>query len=116
MLPSNFDSLTADRPELTESFSRLAKLINEHPNWNEINPREIRKFLGHNVDKWQMANALDYLVERGWLHQVYVVITPSGVMANDEFEDPSDIPERLPDRFNQYFDTAEADVVPILKP
>jgi hypothetical protein len=43
------------------------------------------------------------------------VLTPSGVYADGEFEDPTKIPEKLPDRRENYFDTAESDVVPIFK-
>jgi hypothetical protein len=43
------------------------------------------------------------------------VLTPSGVLAEGEFEDPTKIPEKLADRFNRYFDTSDSDVVPLFK-
>jgi hypothetical protein len=41
------------------------------------------------------------------------ILTPSGVQAEGEWDTLEEIPARLPDRFNHYFDTEDADVVVI---
>lgn len=44
---------------------------------------------------------------------VYKVKTPSGVFADGEWDDPSQIPPKLPDRFEHYFETAEAEILKV---
>jgi hypothetical protein len=67
------------------------------------------------MDLVSLATALVLLARNGFVHRFYRVITPSGVEADGEFEDLSEIPPRMPDRFENYFDTAEADVVPVFR-
>jgi hypothetical protein len=43
------------------------------------------------------------------------VATPSGVLAEPEFNDPRDIPDKLPDRRERYFETSDADIVPVFR-
>lgn len=68
------------------------------------------------IDRYTLAFALDLLVEKGYYRERYTVLTPSGVLADAEFEDPTEIPAQLPDRFHRYFDTAESEVVTVLAP
>ena len=44
---------------------------------------------------------------------VYRVLTPSGVLADGEWMRREDIPARIPDRFNNYFETAEAEIIEV---
>ena len=67
------------------------------------------------VDAYDLASALVLLTEAGVLVRRFKVIAPSGAYADGEFENLAQIPERLPDRFNNYFDTAEADVTPVFR-
>jgi len=113
MLPTNFDSLTAERPDLAATLRQVAGWIRQHPDWNLIDPRELARTV-KNVDAWALASALHLLVEKGLFRQVYMVTTPSGVLADGEFEDPRQIPETLPDRFNRTFETAESDIIAVL--
>ncbi len=41
------------------------------------------------------------------------VMTPNGVIADGEWGSKENIPARIPDRFNNYFDTAEADIIEV---
>lgn len=88
--------------------------INAHPQERVLNPvrlrREIRK-----PTAADLAIALTLLEKAGLLRRVYKVVTPSGVLTDAEFDDPTKIPEKLPDRFEKYFDTSEADVIPIFR-
>ena len=59
--------------------------------------------------------AFTLLVRAGLLARAYKIMTPAGVIADEEFDDPTQIPERLPDRFEHYFDTADADVIPVFR-
>jgi hypothetical protein len=113
MLPTNFDSLTDERPDLAATLRQVARWIREHPDWEILDPRELAR-TAKQIDPWTLASALHLLVERGFFRQVYMVTTPSGVLADGEFDDPRKIPERLPDRFNRHFETAESDIVAVL--
>ncbi len=114
MSPINFDALINNYPESKRALRKLEKWMLTHGDVQAINPttlaREVR-----GVDAVALANALTLLVKAGLLRRVYKVLTPSGVFAEGEFDDPTKIPERLPDRWEHYFSTAESDVVPIFK-
>jgi len=55
------------------------------------------------------------LCDKGFFRQVYMVVAPSGVLADGKYDDPRRIPVRVADRWNQYFETAEADIVAVLE-
>ena len=112
MLPTNFDSLTVERPDLASTLRQLMDWIRQHPDTNVIDPREVVKTIP--VDPWALASVLRLLVDKGIFRQVYMVTTPSGVLADGQFEDPAKIPDKLPDRFNRYFETSESDIVAVL--
>jgi hypothetical protein len=114
MLPTNFDFLTVERPDLGPTLHRLRDWVQTHRDWNVLDPRELARSLS-DVDSFTLASALALLVESGLLRQVYVVVTPSGVLADGEYDDPRQIPKRVPDRFNHYFDTLEAEIIPVLR-
>ena len=103
----NFDALAREHPELRIALKRLGIWLKEHPD-PIIIPSKIS-----GVEAYALASALMLLAKSGVLHRLYKVKTPSGVYADGVFEDVSEIPERLPDRFNNYFDTAEADITPV---
>lgn len=114
MLPTNFDSLINERSDLAPALRRLREWIEGHKYSHTLDPRELAKSLPE-VDSISLASALALLVRRGMLRQVYRVVTPTGSLADGEYEDPRKIPPRVPDRFNRYFDTVEAEVVPVLR-
>jgi hypothetical protein len=114
MLPTNFDFLTDERPDLSRVLHLLQRWIESHRQLNVLDPRDLARSLP-DIDSVTLASALALLVKRGVLRQVYRVVTPSGVLADGEYEDPRQIPQRVPDRFNHYFDTIEAEVIPVLR-
>lgn len=114
MSPINFDALIDEHPESKRALLKLKKWMQAHGDAQVIYPtilaREVR-----DIDPASLASALTLLERIGFLRRVYKVLTPNGVFADQEFDDPTKIPERLPDRWENYFDTAEADVIPIFK-
>jgi hypothetical protein len=121
MSPINFEPIAKLHPEYRTLLADLAMWLAKRAmgfkreRMPTIDPRDLAK-AWPNVDRMDLSLLLHLLVQAGAFRTVYKVITPSGVMADGEFDDPRQIPEKLPDRFNEYFDTSEADVVPILKP
>jgi hypothetical protein len=110
----NFEALAKQHPEYKRALRKLDSWLTGHPALRVINPKLLAKEIS-GVDKAELAAALMLLEQAGHLKRVYKVLTPSGVLAEGEFQDPAEIPKRLPDRFENYFDTAEADVLPIFK-
>jgi hypothetical protein len=88
--------------------------MNAHPSERVLNPLKLWRDI-RTTGPADLTVALTLLVEAGELRRVYKVLTPSGVLASEEFDDPTTIPERLPDRFEHYFETSDADVIPIFR-
>lgn len=113
MSPINFDALINEHPDIKHALRRLEEWMRTK-DIKVIYPNTLAKEV-RDVDALELTTALSLLVTAGYLRRVYKVLTPSGVFAEGEFDDPTKIPEKLPDRWEHYFDTAESDVVPIFK-
>jgi hypothetical protein len=110
----SFERLANENPSYKRALNELASWINSHPHEHTLNPLRLRRDI-HKVTAEELTIALTLLVKAGLLRRVYKVLTPSGVFAERDFDNPSEIPDTLPDRFEHYFDTAEADIVPIFR-
>ena len=115
MLPNSFEPLADEHPELRTAFGRISQWINLHQDWNILDPRILAKDL-RDLDAGQLATALSILAASNLFRRVFMVTTPSGVLAEGQYEHLRQVPERVADRFHQYFDTAESDIVPVLTP
>jgi hypothetical protein len=116
MSPSSFDSLANEKPELRSTLASIKPWAEAELNHTGlIDPRVLRRKLG-DVDPVALALSLQLLVAKGIFDRVFMVVTPSGVLADGEYADPGDVPEWVADRFNNYFQVSEGDVVPVLKP
>lgn len=115
MSPINFENLASQHPKYKRALHELASWMNSHRGVRIISPITLAKEL-RGIDPVVLAEVLTLLVQAGYLRRVYKVVTPSGVLSDGEFDDPTAIPERLPDRFEHYFDTTDADVVPFFRP
>jgi hypothetical protein len=112
MSQTSFEGLADRYPEYRQAFKQLDAWLRSHR--GVVDPRAlVREIQG--VDVGAVGAVLTVLVRAGLLKRVYKVVTPSGALADGEFENPQAIPEKLPDRLEHYFETAEADVVPIFK-
>jgi hypothetical protein len=114
MLQINFDALVSEHPELRHALRKLEQWMRTRGDVRSINPTALAREM-RGVTPADLAATLMLLVQVGVLRIVYKVTTPSGVFADGEFDDPTQIPPKLPDRFERYFDTAESDVVPIFR-
>jgi hypothetical protein len=110
----NFEALAKQHPEHKRALRKLGSWLARNKEVRVINPKLLAREIS-DADKTELAAALTLLERAGYLQRVYKVLTPSGVMAEGEFQDPTEIPEKLADRFENYFDTAEADVLPVFK-
>jgi hypothetical protein len=110
----NLEVLAKQHPSYARSLRALQSWIDAHDRERFINPMKVAQDL-RGVDAADLAMAFTLLLKAGLLKRVYKVLTPAGVLADGEFDDPTSIPERLPDRFDRYFDTADGDVVPVFR-
>ena len=109
----NLEPLINSHPESKKALRKLEAWLNKRGLAGDITPRELARNVP--VAPTELATALSILVDEGILRRVYRAQKPNGVMLVGEFSDPREIPATLPDRGEHYFDTSDADVVPVFK-
>jgi hypothetical protein len=114
MSQNSLDDLAKQHPEYKRALRKLSAWLSENAGRRSFDAKSLAEELP-NLDPAQLAGALALLVKAGVLQQAYKVITPAGVLSESEFDDPTKIPEKVADRFNNFFETSDADVVPIFK-
>jgi hypothetical protein len=115
MLPTNFDFLASENPQLQAAASRLGEWARKHRGYNVIDPEAVARE-NKDIDPFQLAYALHLLVVKGLFRQVYMIMTPSGVLAEGQYDDPNKIPKRVHNGFEESFDREDGVIVPILEP
>jgi len=115
MLPTNFDTLANENSALRPVVVKLKDWVERHADWSVLDPRVLARDL-RDVDPYLLSLLLVGLVKIGLYRRVYMVETPSGVLADGEYDDPRKIPDRVRDRGFNYFDPTETDIVPVYKP
>jgi hypothetical protein len=110
----NLEALAKQHPDYASALRSLQSWIDAHDQERVINPMRVAKDL-REVNTTDLAMAFTLLLEAGLLKRVYKVLTPAGVLADAEFDNPAAIPEKLPDRFERYFDTSDAEIVPFFR-
>jgi len=56
---------------------------------------------------------LSGLADAGKVERVYRVVSPDGVIIGEPYNSPSDVPEKVPDRFySHYYDADDCDIIP----
>jgi hypothetical protein len=108
MPPPNLEALIGEHPEHEPALRTLWAWLSGTAE-DLITSRRIAREVP--VESKALVDALMILVDAGVLRRVYKVMAPSGALADPEFDDPEEIPDKLPDRWENYFDTSEADVV-----
>jgi hypothetical protein len=115
MLQTNFGTLADEKPGLRPAVQRLKDWVDHHQDWSVLDPRIVAEDL-RDVDPLLLTALFWELVNKGFYRRVFMVVTPSGVLADGEYDDPRQIPEKVPDRFHHYFRPDETDIVPVFKP
>ena len=114
MLPSNYDTIVAERPYLASVLRDVAAWVKGHADWDLIDPRKLSRDLKH-VEPVRLAAALQALIDAGLLEQVYMVaLPPSGHLAYRGYHTLEEIPERIYDRSERWVDTADGEIVAVL--
>lgn len=115
MLPTSFVRLAKAEPRLRSTYVHLAKWAQKHRDWRLIDPGILAQDIP-DVDELTLADALHLAVQHGYFRMKYTVLTPAGNLAHEIFDSPRLIPPRLPDRFEEYFETREYPIVAVLQP
>jgi hypothetical protein len=115
MLPTNFGTLADENSELRPVLDKLREWVERHSTWSVLDPRVLARDL-RGIDPLLLSVVLLELVRVGLYRRVYMVDTPSGVLADDEFDDPRKIPPRMYDRAYNSFDPMDTEIVPVFKP
>lgn len=115
MLPVSFEPLASAEPEHRDAFIVLTRWVEGHQDWRWIVPGIVARD-NPLLDVFALAEALQSAVTAGLLQLQYTVLTPSGVLASDSFDNPRDIPPELPDRQENFFATSNYPLVPVYFP
>jgi hypothetical protein len=115
MLPTNFDTLASENSALRPVVNKLKQWVERHTDWTVLDPRVLAADL-RDVDPYLLSVLLGGLVRIGLYRRVYMIETPSGVLADGEYDDPLKVPDRVHDRDFHYFDPRETEIVPVYKP
>jgi hypothetical protein len=115
MLPTDFETLANQIPEYRSVVLKIGDWVHDHADWPFLDPRVLSKDL-KDVDPFRLVLALHELVQRGEYRQVYKVVTPEGVFAENVYETPLDVPREPLDGFNRPFRIEDGDIVPVFTP
>jgi hypothetical protein len=115
MSPTSFVRLAKAEPQFRSTYVHLAQWARRHRGWRLLDPGILAKDIPE-VDELTLADALHRAVQHGYFRLKYTVLTPAGNLAYQIYDSPRQIPSRLPDRFEEYFNTREYPIVAVLQP
>src|ERR1035438_9003365 len=96
----SFEQIASEHPQYRPVFLLIQQWLQANKS-RTIDPRRLARE-SPNIEPITLASALQLLVQAGLLRQVFKVLAPSGSLTDEEFEDLTSIPEKLPDRFQRY--------------
>ena len=113
MLPTNFEALAGENPDLKVVVREIADWCESHATLSAIDPRRIARDI--DAEPNEIVAALTLLVKSGVLKQVYRFETPAGYLLSDDYESYLDVPSRLRDRYDQPVSRSEGTIVPVFR-
>ena len=115
MLQTNFENLANRLPQHRSIVLKIGDWVHAHGDYAFLDPRTLSRDL-NDVDPMRLFLALRGFVEAGEYRQVYKVLTPEGVFAENVYETPLDVPSHPRDGFNRTFSIEDGDIVPVFTP
>jgi hypothetical protein len=111
----DFDSFKARRPDLKQAWYALEHWRRRNPNRQYMDLKAVAA-LDRDVPTVHLLAAVEILLNAGVVRQVYKVVDPvQHVPVGDDFDSPLSIPPKVRGRFDQWVQTADAEIVPLLK-
>lgn len=114
MLLDSLERLAGAESAYRETYEVLAGYFAQRRDWQLIDPVTLAQDLPL-LDSFSLAGALMDAVDAGELSVKYTVLTPDGVVAADLYDSPLAIPEHLPDRFEEEFQTHKFPLVTVFE-
>lgn len=108
----NFVDLSTERPDLGSVWKRFADWVEDHPNKRIIDPRALARSL-RDVSTDDLFEACRVMVAHRLLKQGFMVEARNGQLVGDVYSSPLDIPESIAGGFEEWVDTADANVVAV---
>lgn len=113
----NFDTLLREKPEFRPVWLAVRAWAEspKHPQY--FDPREVVAPLQREgVPPLKLLLALQELVDRGWLVQVYKAWSPSQrISIGEEYERPTDVPDHVRGRFDEVVPVEPGNVIPLFR-
>jgi hypothetical protein len=105
---------SAKAPRFGRVMLAVGEWIDSHSSAPIFDPQQLSKELSQFAIR-DISKALACLAEEGGFRPVFVVRTPSGVIADDVFPDPESIPPEIRDRFDHAFLTSGSEIIPMFQ-
>jgi hypothetical protein len=117
MLSIDFETLARKFPELQDAWRGLEEWVKSNPAASVIDTRRVtREIRMEPFNPAVLASALNQLKEQANFKQVYRVFNPSNnQFLQGEWDRYGDVPEKLPDAFDNFIDVSNLRVIPVLK-
>jgi len=111
----DFENFKRRYPALAPAWDALAHWRSEHPDRQYFDVREIVA-PNRGITADIILQSVEVLLESGCVRQVYKVVHPHhNVVIGGEYDSPLKVPDRVRGRFDEWVETAEAEVIPLLR-
>jgi hypothetical protein len=113
----NFDTLLLEKPELSPVWLALREWAESPKHSRYFDPREVVVPLQRQgVPPLKLLLALQELVDRGWLVQVYRAWSPSQrIPIGEEYARPTDVPDHVRGRFDELVLVEPGNIIPLFR-
>jgi hypothetical protein len=111
MSPINFDALQVKYPDYAPVWEALRRWFATNSPKRYVELAVLLRALSQ-VEAPDLVLALDAMIESGMLKTAYRVKAPGGYLLEGEYEEPDQIPAKLPDRdYSHFIRRGEGDLV-----
>lgn len=113
----DFDILLREKPEFRPVWLAVREWAESPMRSRYFDPREVVAPLQREgVPPLKLLLALQELVDRGWLVQVYKALSPSQrIPVGDEYESPTDVPDHVRGRFDEVVPVEPGNIIPLYR-
>jgi hypothetical protein len=102
----------------TRNFARVLRAVggwlDSHSSTPLFDPQQMSRELPQ-FSVAELSQAIACLGEDGYFKPVFAVRTPSGVIADEVFQEATQVPPKLRDRFDHEFLTEGSEIVPMFE-
>lgn len=113
----NFDTLLREKPDLGPVWLAVRAWAETPKHSRYFDPRDVAPSLQRQgIQPRRLFVALQELVERGWLVQVYKAWSPADrVVIGGEYDSPSDVPDHVRGPLDEPVPVEPANIIPLFR-